>query len=51
MEASDPPNIGKIPGVEHKFKHVTNVACVEKHMGSIHAEYYLYWHIDALIRF
>jgi hypothetical protein len=32
MAASDLPNTGKRPGMEHKFKHATNIACVQKHM-------------------
>jgi hypothetical protein len=42
MATSDLANTQKRPGVEHKFEHVTNIACVQKHMGSIRAEYYLY---------
>jgi hypothetical protein len=51
MAASDLPNTGKSQGVEHKFEHATNIAFFQKHMGSIRAEYYLCWHMDALIRF
>jgi hypothetical protein len=51
MAASDLPNTRKRLGVKHKFKHVTSIDCVLKHMGSICAEYYLCSYMDALIRF
>jgi hypothetical protein len=51
MATSDLPNTGKRPGAKHKFEHMTNIGYVQKHMGSIYAEYYRSWHMDTLIRF
>jgi hypothetical protein len=51
MVVSDLPNTRKRLGVKHKFKHVTSIDCVLKHMGSIYAEYYLCSYMDALIWF
>ena len=51
MTGSNLANTVKGTNEEEKFRHMTDIVCVQKPMCSISADYYLCWHMDTLVRY